>query len=205
MRCLVRVLRSATVCIALLTHAQPALGQEGNANTKSFSSARWCQDSGTYCWTDPAKSKWFNGVRIIGEVDLGWLMQGGGNRFANKGFSGLTKVGLEFNIYGAHVSAQTVLIAPGSIELDDKSPLVTERRLPNGNRHIDVDWGFAGGLSFFDGSISSGFGRLFYDRRDIRPNATGRVARGDVRDSYGYVSFQPVSGLRAVVKGGKGN
>lgn len=222
--------RLAVLC-ALVGIGRPSLlhAQDG-ARSRPFSAASWCEDSGTYCWRGEDKARWFNGVRVIGEVDLGWLIQGGRNRFVNEGFTGLTKVGLEFNVYEGLASIQTVLIAPGSVELDGQSDLVLNRRLasfarppaaagqgtaagaelasqpaaPQADRHVKVDWGFAAGLSFFDGGISTGRGWLFYDRRDILPTlGRPKVTPSESSDSYRYISFQPISSLRAVFKGSR--
>lgn len=190
-----------------------------------FPTDRWCSDSGTACWRSPDRGPPIaNGIRIIADVDLRILLQRGHNRFELQGFSRLSKLAVEVNLYKSWVAFQVALRGPGAIAFDERSEALS--LLPTGTRDIPTDWGLSYGLSFFDSSIALVWGRLHYDdryfrvptcqtgfaeeterqRRDqnrLRPDtafARNCVMRTELRDSYWYVAFQPVSGLRSAIK-----
>ena len=206
-------------------HAQA----EPAGRPRPFSSESWCADSGTACWGEGRRWRGLNGVRLIADVDLGYIFQGGSNQFAG-GLRGLPKIALEVNAIGGWVAAQVALIAPGTVTFDESSDAVRALRSGGTSRQVRYDWGWTGGLSFLDGSLSAGGGRLYYDRRQFRDEAalarepefsetvqlkrrtatgadtTLRVTRAKpslFREGFGYVSLQPISSLRASVKNGK--
>ena len=183
---------SCATLIALLGLAAPAAAQ--------FSAKSWCKDSGTYCFPNSEKRAIFNGVRVVGEINFGTFIQNGANRFEDAITESLPLFALETNLYQGFLGLQAIGILPGGVTLDEDSDLVTSGRLSNTDRRVHVDYGFAIGLSLFDGAILAGYGRLYYDTRRFL-NATA----GDKHSSYTFVRFQPITALRDVIKGGKGS
>ena len=186
---------------ALLAVPATGLGQTRAGGGKLFSTASWCADSGTACWNDGGR-KYLNGVRIVADVDLSFLVQKGSNRFEGN-LKGIPKIALEWNLVGGWVSLQTALVMPGTIQLDEKSPALRElNEAQKAARTVHVTWGRMLGLSFLDGSLSAGFGRLFYDRRDFATKDS--TASGHLfSDQFRYVALQPISSIRSNLKSKK--
>lgn len=164
------------------------------------SSRSWCEDSLTVCW-NPCKSG-FSGLRFIAEPRLGNIIEWGKkNRPELEAFGGLTLLGVETNWRGGYIALQAQVVLPGTVTLDEHSPLRKEGRVvgpdgtpvPNGSIHVDS--GFGIGFSFFDGVLAAGFGMLRYDSRLIRD-----MREGEDHNMYLYVNFQPISSLRAGLK-----
>jgi hypothetical protein len=197
---------AAACCIAAV--ASTASFGQAKSGAASFSSDDWCADSGTACWRDGTRQKWFNGVRIVAELDLSTIFQGGDNRFETK-VAVIPKVALEFNIYGAWAAAQVGLISPGSVTLDEASTAVDRLHQPlREDRRVGVTHGWVVGVSILDGAIALGEGRVHYDRRDfisdLQATDSARKANRKVyRDSFKYVALQSVSSARAAIKGSK--
>ncbi|HEU4454028.1 MAG TPA: hypothetical protein VFR81_13255 [Longimicrobium sp.] len=200
-RLILRFLLGAVVSTWVLLNA-PQLAsqtpQEDDEFERPFSTQDWCADSATACWTDPADRAFFNGVRLVAELDLSFIFQGGQNRFEG-GIKNFGKIALEWNLYEGWVSLQTGLIAPGVIQFDNGSPAVQNLREPlRAERKVRFDWGYVLGLSFLDGGISAGMGRFAYDRRDfVNPDS---VAAHVLRDRFQYIALQPLSSLRSAIK-----
>jgi hypothetical protein len=131
----------------------------------------------------------------VADLNVGTIVQSGANRFESGLFKGLTIVGLEWNIYAGVVSLQTTFISPSSIQLDERSALVTSGRLQDPDRRLKVDYGFAIGIAALDGIVSAGWGRLNYDVRHI-----SGVLPSERHSGWGYFSIQPVSLARALIK-----
>ena len=164
-----------------------------------FSTASWCNDSATLC-PDPAARDFFTGVRFIGEINLGVIVQNGDNRFESKLLTGLISAGLETNLYRGVVSLQATLIPPGSIQLDQDSKLVTSGRLADPDRRMKVDIGGTVGLSFLDGIFAAGIGGLKYDTRSIKD-----VLPDEKSARFYYIQLQPLSAIRVAIKRNKPN
>lgn len=92
-----------SISLTLSFFALPAIAPRASAQTTDMSSRRWCADSGTACWQDPRSRDWFNGVRILADIDLSTLFQPGKNRFENN-FQGRPKIALEFIVYRSWVA-----------------------------------------------------------------------------------------------------
>jgi hypothetical protein len=177
-------------CISIPVQAQPKL----------FSTESWCNDSGTLCWGSPNAGTTITGVRFIGEVNLGTIIQDSDNRFESKVLSGLIQAGVEFNIYKGFVAVQGTLIPPGSIQLDTDSPLVTSQRLKDPDRRMKVDIGGTVGFSFLDGILAAGIGGLKYDTRSI-----SGILPDEKRARFYYLQLQPLSAIRVAIKRSKPN
>ncbi len=219
----------------LLALSQPVHAQDTQPYRDPFTSEIWCRDSGTACWLSPGRSRFFNGVRVIADVDLRILLQRGQNRFVAADFAQLPKLAVEVNIYQSWAAFQIALRGPGNIVLDTLSEargLLTT----GGNGSVPTDWGLSFGLTFFDSSIALVRGNVRYDSRvfrvppcspaasnrsdrkladdretarlrakQVRPDTTFRrlcVRSNEFSDSYVYVAFQPLSGLRSAIKRG---
>jgi hypothetical protein len=195
--------KAAAVAVVALVGAavSPALaeGQDsGTSRAKAFSAAAWCADSGTACWSDADRRKYLNGVRVVADLDLGFLFQTGRNRFEGT-LKGNPKVTLEWNLIGGWVAFQLALTAPGTMQFDDRSPAVSAL-VPRQKqeRQVHYNWGGMVGLALLDGGVSVGLGRVSYDRRDFRTDTT--LKKTIYRDSFGYVALQPISSIRANIK-----
>lgn len=191
----------------------------GASHQDLFPTSRWCEDSGTACWWDPGERSTFNGIRFLAEIDLAILFQGGGNRFEGGSIRNHTKLAVELNLYRSWIALQLAVMAPSTVVFDSRSPAVRKLQDTTGVRLVNTDWGGFLGLSFFDSSIAFGYGFFRYDRRDFRPlqpctpeqlrdrdRIRGRsncLTPGDTRDTFWYFAFQPVSTLRANLKGAK--
>lgn len=89
-------------------------------------------------------------------------------------------------------------MAPGSVKLDELSTAAPYLRDPAA-RTVHYDYGLMMGLSFLDGSLAVGGGRIQYDRRSFRP--TSPDSSSLYRDSFGYVALQPIASIRSGLKG----
>lgn len=171
-----------------------------HAQSAIFSAESWCNDSGTLCWADGSAQRSLNGVRFIGEPNLGTVIQGDDNRFESKLLNGLIQAGIEVNAFEGFVSLQATLIPPGSIQLDEDSPLVTSGRLADPERRMKVDIGGTFGISLLDGILALGYGHLRYDTRRI-PD----VQESEQGAGFWYVQLQPLSAIRVAIKRNKSN
>ncbi len=241
---------AGTALIGLALVALPSSLSATQVETARFGVDRWCADSGTVCWDG---TETFSGIRFVLELDASFLFQRGANRFEGSGFRLLPKFAVEVNAYKSWAALQLALFGPSTVVLDRKSP--ARRQLVDTTQAVSVDWGFSAGLSFLNSSLATGWGRLFYDRRDFRTEACtprqrqliveaesavaeteSRIGKEAVdlqqlerledardeardtchtnlRDSFVFFSFQPVSALRSSLKeaeeqdegGGEGN
>lgn len=183
-----------------------------------FPASRWCEDSATACWWDPDEHEWFNGIRIIADFDVRFLFQGGRNRFVQSGFLSLSKLAVEVNVYRSWAALQFAIHGPGAIQMDTFSAV--RPLLKNRDGVVSSDLGWSVGLSFLDSSLALLWGRMEYDRRyfkDLCPESevqreidrrkAGAEARcvlsTDTRDSYWYLTFQPISAIRSGIKQGE--
>ena len=165
-------------------------------NPEFFTSTNWCKDTGTLCWTDPAKSWGLTGIRFIGEPNTGGLSQSGENRVENASLVGIIKAGVEVNLVGAIASLQASFIPQSTVTIDTDSELVTANRLANSDRKMGVDYGFTVGLSLINGIIATGYGRLNMDTRRISaPTANEK------RIGFFFFNIQPISTIRAAIGG----
>lgn len=139
-----------------------------------------------------------NGLRIVYEPQIGVLLQTLENRFENKPFLNLNKIGFEVNLYDGWISIQLLGIAPGNIQFDDKSPLRINKNTIDTTGKVNVDYGGAVGLSIFDGMISVGFGGIFYDRRDFVN--VQNMSKSIFQNNFVYLNLQPVSLVKAAIK-----
>ena len=217
----------ARACMALLLSVllcAPGAEIEAQAGSPSsanggdrvrFRSQSWCADSATACWTGGASRQWFNGVRIVADLDLGLLFQGGGNKFEN-GVKALPKLALEFNIHGGWAAAQVAVLGPSNTTFDESSATGVAYLQPafRTTRSVPTSWGWLAGVSVLDGSLMAGVGRLFYDKRAFRRSVedttltrlglTAQIPFNTLtRDSFGYASLQPISSIRASFKRAK--
>jgi hypothetical protein len=164
----------------------------------TFSAEVWCKDTGTYCWTSPKARNWLNGVRFVGDVDVGYLQQGGANRFEQKAFKGLTKFGVESNLWRGLAALQVVVIPPGKVTYEAESPLRRDGVILDPGGELKVDYGYSVGLSLFDGVMSVGVGRLFYDPRGFQnPDPAAK------RDGFWHINWQPIASIRKLIKSKK--
>jgi hypothetical protein len=132
---------------------------------------------------------------VVADLNFGTILQGGANQFDPGAFKGLTMAGLEWNVYSGLLSLQTTFIPPTSIQLDESSTLVTSGKLGDPDRRLKVGYGFGFGISALDGVVSAGWGRLYYDTRNI----VG-AASSDKHSGWGYLSLQPISLARLLIK-----
>lgn len=195
--------RSQLAWMIFISGSIAALGNPGGVAAQTvmpdMSAERWCADSGTACWTNPAHRSYLNGVRINADLDLGFRFQGGRSRFESD-IQTLPKLSLETNLYHAWIALQAGLFAPSTIRLDERSeaaeyliPELRDRR----DVHFNVGW--LVGFSFLDGSLSAGWGGFHYDRRDFLESD---VPDHMLFDSYYYVALQPIASIRASLKRG---
>jgi hypothetical protein len=165
-----------------------------------FSSESWCEDDLTICLEGRAGRGIFNGVRIVFEPQLGVLFQSGENRLENTSFRALERIGIETNLSGAAVAFQALLMYPSTVEFDAKSPIRPWIKDTSGK--VGVDYGIALGLSFLDGILAVGGGRLDYDQRDFaEKNAAGEPQPEDaLQDFFLYFNVQPIAAIRSAIK-----
>ncbi|MFL5384437.1 MAG: hypothetical protein ACJ8GN_18095 [Longimicrobiaceae bacterium] len=210
----------SAIALASVSHAEAQNNREPFRDP--FPASRWCEDSGTACWRSPDESDWFNGIRIIADFDVRFLFQRGRNRFVQTGFLSLPKLAFEVNLYKSWVAFQIAIRGPGEIEIDSLS---ATRGVVRGNRGIiPSDIGLSAGFSFLDSSVALLFGRMVYDRRyftipkcadraaveaevnrrrtAIAPVQASCLVAADLRDSYVYLTFQPLSAIRSGIKQG---
>lgn len=186
--------------------AQPAQSQPVRTDTltteraERFSSRSWCSDDLTICSRSRADKRSFSGVRIVFEPQLGVLFQSGENRLENTSFRALERIGLETNLRDAAVAVQALLIYPSTVEFDGKSPVRAWIR--DGTGKVGVDYGLVLGLSFLDGMLAIGGGRLDYDQRDFteRNEAGEPMPKDALQDFFVYFNIQPISALRSAIK-----
>jgi len=162
-----------------------------------FSSQKWVQDATTISFGHPER-KSFTGLRFVFEPQLGVCLQSGQNRFENNSFKGLEKIGFETNLEQGYVSFQGLFIYPSNLQFDEKSPLRINHNLTDSIGRVGVDYGFALGLSFFDGILAIGYGSVFYDRRDFQ-NTIG-MGNGIFKKGFIYFNIQAISTLKAAIK-----
>ena len=166
-----------------------------------MSSKTWCDDSLTICW-DPCKAR-FGGVRFIAEPRFGTVFAAGDDRPKQDAFGSLALVGLETTAWGGYVAFQVQVVTPGTVTLEETSPLRKEMRLrqpdgtPNTDGTIHVRGGLGLGFSFFDGVFAVGVGYITLDKRDIEQTFAKDYGN---RKGYIYLNFQPISTLRAGLK-----
>lgn len=167
-----------------------------------FSSNNWLKDGTTIPFdsvTNRTKLKSsFNGVRIVYEPQLGVVLQNGDNRFQNKLFLSLSKIGAEINLYEGIISLQLLGIAPSTIQFDDRSPLRINRNTIDSTGKVNIDYGGAVGLSFLDGIFSIGFGGIFYDKRDFI-NVLN-LPKNIYQNNFVYINLQPISLIKVLIK-----
>lgn len=216
-----RSLNALLVPFFLCTLARAAEGQESTEGFRDpFPASRWCEDSATACWSGADERDWLNGIRIIADFDVRFLFQRGGNRFVHSGFLSLSKLAFEVNLYKSWVAFQVAIRGPGDIQFDSLSAIRGVLRNPE--RVIPTDMGLSAGLSFLDSSVALLYGWMDYDRRHFkasdcaagpaeeaekRRRAAGSQAQcvlpTDKRDSYVYLTFQPLSAIRSGIKQGR--
>jgi hypothetical protein len=169
----------------------------GNDPPPEDASKGWCEDSGTWCATNRIAKGYLAGVRFIAEPKLGYVFARTKelNRIESGDFANFTLIGAETNLWRAIVSLQGVLITPGKAKFDNLSPIVVDKRLNDPNNEISITSGFAGGLSFFDGVIATGWGRLNLDKRQIQ-----NAVDAEVHSTFFYFNIQAVSAVRAALK-----
>lgn len=173
------------VVMGLMVASEDAMSQ-----TQSFSTSEWCGTANTICW-DTTTS--FSGVRLALDLAVSHTIQFGDNRFEFDGLEAQPKFVADVNLAQGWISLQTGFIAPGSVRIDDGSPLRAKFAQDPGNLDFTVGWTV--GLSFFNGAVSVGYGRLSYDLRGI-PLAPGAVIEGhDAADGFMYFSLQAVQNL----------
>lgn len=174
-------------------HAQEPPPPSDSEGALSFTTRDWCADSGTICWSRSLIG--VAGLRIIGEPNFGTIFSGGGDRVEPDGFGSLAVFGLETNLVGAWLALQVSAITPGKMRFDEQSEVVTQGRLVDSERTVDLDYGIAVGLSLLDGVLVVGAGHLNFDERDFR-----NPVDSDLSERYVYLNFQPISTARAVFK-----
>lgn len=212
-----RLLRCALVSVAPVTSAaaQGSNSAVAGDDRVRFRSQTWCADSGTVCWAGGADRQWFNGMRIVAELDLGLVFQSGRNKFEG-GVRALPKLALEFNIYGGWAAAQLALLGPSKTTFDESSETGLAYLLPSyrATRTVPTTWGWLVGLSVLDGTLMGGYGSLHYDKRAFARTVADSVLRrlgvvdqvafgGLTSDSFGYAGLQPISSIRASFKRAK--
>lgn len=187
----------------------------GSAETRParLSLKNWCSDLLTFCWRTKAPA-WGNdkgqklksflkrafspsGIRLILEPSFGRTIQSGPNRFETREFDVLPAMGVELSWYQAYVSLHLQLIFPTTIEYDQDSPKRDKLEDKLAGR-AGVDYGWAAGLSFFDGIIVVGYGRFKLTFRDFKDGMGDDLSEGFV-----FVNVQPASALRAAFKQAK--
>ena len=139
-------------------------------------------------------------MRFIGEPKLGFIFAKPNdlNRINPGDFANFTLIGTETNLWHQIFSLQGVLITPGKATFDSLSPLVKDKRLISPNGDIAIDSGFAVGMSFFDGVVAFGVGRLNFDSRQIVSPTTAETHTG-----FTYFNIQAISAVRAAIKATK--
>ena len=172
-----------------------------------FSSQNWIKDGTTISFGDPGQKTGYwqhglNGLRIVYEPQLGIVLQNTPNRFDNKVFLSLSKIGFELNVYDGWVSIQLLGIAPSSIQFDEQSPLRINGNTVDSTGKVNIDYGGAFGLSLFDGMISLGFGGIFYDRRDFIDVQNMPISI--YQNNFVYLNLQPISLVKAAIKNFQG-
>lgn len=216
-RCFPKLARALLPLVLIINSAVPAHVQVPFSDP--FPTSRWCEDSGTACWSNPARRDWLNGVRIIADFDVRFLFQRGAGRFTQSRFLSLPKLAFEVNLYRSWVAFQFAIRGPGQIEIDSLSP--TRNRMVNRAGIIPSDISLAAGFSFFDSSVALMGGWMAYDRRHFtvgrcgvheahqekqrRLTGSGTVTANcllppDERDTYIYLTFQPISAVRSGIK-----
>lgn len=180
-----------TVCTATLVAlwAAPSLAFAADPPGRTA----WCGDTGTYCWSQT--SPVFNGVRLLAEPKLGYLMPVGDNKLRTDPFTGAVQLGIEANIYGGIASLQGYYLAPFTAGFDDQSPVYVDGLLANSDKSVDVEVGVGAGVSLFQGVLAIGVVTAHLDSRDF---TSGSNVPSNLL--MPYFNFQPVSGARALIQ-----
>ena len=184
----------SVLCLGLVIGAHTAL----SAQTITAETSQWCADATTVCWSDT--DTWGpKGLRFIFEPQLGAIFQAGDNKFENTNLESLEKLGVATSLYGKQLGLQLLLIYPSAVSFDEQSPVrVAGQLLDTENFEVDVEWGYTLGLTFLDGVISAGWGKLAYDRRDfLDPDALEDTV---FSDGFWYINFQAIEAVKNVIK-----
>lgn len=139
-----------------------------------------------------------NGVRFIFEPNFGPLLNQKDNKITLESFASIPKIGLETNLHKSWLGLQGIIFYPGIIEFDEQSPIKTSLRdQPEEDEltAVDVDFGWAIGLTLFDGVLVVGYGKLDYDDRDFLPNTINSFKK----DAFFYINLQPIASVRKAI------
>lgn len=139
----------------------------------------------------------FNGLRLVFEPNFGPLILQEANKITQESFLVLPKFGLETNLHTHWTGLQVVVFYPGIVEFDNQSPiknhLVADE---DGSVSVDVEFGYSIALTFIDGLLVVGWGKLIYDDRDFKPNTPD----WHKRDEFFYFGVQPITAVRKLIK-----
>ena len=153
----------------------------------------WCADSGTWCFNPEGPV--FNGVRIVAEPKLGWVIPTGDDKLKSEFFTGAVQMGIEANVWGGIVAVQGMFLAPFTSSFDSKSPVLLGGGLVDSNGEVGVESGVGGGASFLFGIAGIGVINTHLDRRDFTDPSNAKV-------DYitPYVNLQPISAARLLIQ-----
>ena len=169
-----------------------------------LSSNAWLEDQLTIPFGVGAEKRpILSGIRLLFEPQLSQVFQDNEeNKVTAPDIGAIPKLGIETNLYGAWVSVQAILLLPGStVQFDENSPIRLENLTKLESGKLKVESGYAFGLSLFDGTLGVGYSKLLFDHRGYRDaDNSENLTSSD----FIYVSFQPVSFVRSLIKRAKG-
>ena len=172
-----------------------SLDSAAHADIAPFSTASWCLDSATVCWS---QSDFVPGFRFV--ADPGLLVVLSGDDEIRRDTLLQPQAGLELSLFRAWASAHLFLIAPFSLKLSENSRV----RLKNyGVRQLEVVGGFGVGISALDSMVSIGYASLLYERSQFRSSAGEDSLPSWPGTHVVYVTANLFSVVRAVVKHAK--
>lgn len=190
--------------LMLITLLGTSLSCQAQVGFFDFSSNTWLNDQLTIPFGAGAEKRpILSGVRLLFEPQISIVFQDNEeNKITAPDIGDIPKLGIETNLYGAWISVQAILLLPGStVQFDEDSPIRLENltRLEGGK--LKVESGYAFGLSLLDGTLGVGYSKVLFDHRGYRDaDNSANITSGD----FIYVSIQPVSIVRTLIKRAKG-
>lgn len=161
----------------------------------AFSSESWCEDQMTIVFSEKTRKRnFFSGIRIVFEPQISGIIQRG-DKIDAKSIQLAPKFGIETNLWRGIMSLQLGIIYANTIKFEESSGVVTGGYLKGNTNEVDMDYGFNVGLALFDGIFAIGYGKLYLDPNDFVDNYDGSTDK-----KFIFVTFQPISSIRAWVK-----
>ena len=117
--------------VPTVVRAQLDEGEDPPLEKGPFPTSAWCGQSNTFCWDDDHSRDAFSGVRFSIDLNLGFIWQGGRDRFISSELGSVGRFGIEINLYRGWLAYQAFVAIPGTLKLDEHSPMGLYAALPD--------------------------------------------------------------------------